>query len=109
MTQCGLGVLVGLCGTVGVGVFVTIGVGGCVAVGVAVGFTGQVVWLNRKPNVSSGKLPMRPATWIVTLGSKFVTTMLNTSEAPFLKLLNLGRNSILAKPGLPVALVHTTL
>ena len=91
---------------VGVGVFVASG--GAVLVGVAVGPAGQMVWLNRKLNVSSGALPARPATWMVTLGSKFVTTILNTSEAPFLKLLNLGRNSMLAKPGLPVALVHVT-
>ena len=99
--------MVGLGVAVGVGVFVA--TGGGVLVGVAVGPTGQIIWLNRKLNFSSGELPICPATWIVTLGSKFVTTMLNTSEAPFLKLLNLGRNSILAKPGLPVALVHVTL
>src|SRR5215207_7542126 len=103
-----LGVLVGLGVEVGLGVFVTTGVAGWVAVAVAVGPRGQVVSLKRKLNDSSGALPARPATWIVTLGSKFVTTMLNTSEAPFLKLLNLGRNSMLAKPGLPVALVHVT-
>ena len=103
-----LGVLVGLGVEVGLGVLVTTGVGGCVAVAVAVGPSGQVVSLKRKLNVSSGALPARPATWIVTLGSKFVTTMLNTSEAPFLKLLNLGRNSMLAKPGLSAALVHAT-
>jgi hypothetical protein len=92
---------------VGVGVFVASG--GAVLVGVAVGPSGQVVSLKRKLNVSSGTLPAWPATWIVTFGSKFVTTILNTSEAPFLKLLNLGWNSMLAKPGMPVALVQTTL
>lgn len=61
-------------------------------VGVAVGAIGQMIWLNGKLNFSSGDVPMRPATWIVTLGSKSVTTMLNTSEVPFLKLLNLGWN-----------------
>ena len=84
--------------------FVAPGVG--VLVGVAVGSTGQVVWLNKKLNISSGELP---ATWIVTFGSKFVTTILKRSEAPFLKLLNLGWNTILVKPGLPAAFVQITL
>jgi len=92
---------------VGTGVFVAPGVG--VFVGVAVGSTGQVVWLNKKLNSSSGELPTRPATGIVTFESKFVTTILNTSEAPFLKLLNLGWNTILVKPGLPTASVQLTL
>jgi len=99
--------LVGLGVAVDVGVFVASE--GAVLVGVAVGPAGQVVWLNRKLNISSGKVLTSPATWIVTFGSKFVTTILNTSEAPFLKLLNLGWNSMLAKPGMPVALVQTTL
>lgn len=99
--------MVGLGVEVGVGVFVASG--GGVLVGVAVGPTGQVVWLNRKLNFSAGRLPICPATWIVALGSKFVTTILNTSEAPFLKLLNLGWNWMLVKPGLPVALVQNTL
>lgn len=94
---------------VGVGVFVAPGIGVCEAVGVAVGSIEQMVWLNRKLNFSSGKLPACPATWVVTFGSKFLTTMLNTSEAPFLKLLNLGWNSMLPKPGLPVVLVQVTL
>ena len=103
----GIGVSVGVSvGPIEVGV--ALGSNG-VWVGVAVVPAGHVVWLNRKLNFSLGKVPTWPATWIVTLGSKFVTLMLNTSEAPFLKLLNLGRNSMLAKPGLPVALVHTTL
>jgi len=92
--------LVGLGVEVGLGGFVTTSVAGCVVVAIAVGLTGQVISLNGKSNVSSGALPARPATGIVILGSKFVTTILNTSEAPFLKPLNLGRNSMLAKPGL---------
>jgi len=99
--------LVGLGVAVGVGVFVASG--GAVLVGVAVGPAGQVVWLNRKLNVSSDELLTAPATWIVAFGSKFVTTILNTSETPFLKLLNLGWNWMLAKPGIPVAFVQNTL
>jgi hypothetical protein len=95
-----LGVLVGFGVELGLGVFVTTGVADGVAVAVAVGPRGQVVSLKRKLIVSSGALPAWPATGIVTLGSKFVKTIRNTSEAPFLKLLNLGRNSMLAKPGL---------
>lgn len=94
---------------VAVGVFVAPGTGVCVAVSVAVGSTEQVVWLNGKLNISSGKVPARPATWIVTFGSKFVTVILNTSEAPFLKFLDLGWNSMLVKPGLPVVSVQMTL
>ena len=101
--------MVGFVVGVDVGVFVAPGIGVCVAVGVAVGTIAQVVWLNRKLNFSSGELPACPATWIVTFGSKFVTTMLNTSEAPFLKLLNFGWNTILVKPGLPVVPTELTL
>ena len=102
-----LGVEVGV--GVAVGVFVAPGKDVCVALGVAVGTTGQVVWLNKKLNVSFGKVPACPATWIVTFGSKFATVMLNTSEAPFLKFLDLGWNRMLVKPGLPVASVQVTL
>ncbi len=101
--------MVGLTVGVGVGVFVTPGMGVWVAVGVAVGSTGQVVWLNKKSNVSVVKLPACPATWMVTFGSKFVTVMPNTSEAPFLKFLDFGWNLILVNPGLPVVSVQMTL
>jgi hypothetical protein len=110
-----LGVLVGLvvgvdvAVGVAVGVFVAPGKGVWVAVGVAVGSTGQVVWLNGKLNVSFGNVPACPATWIATFGSKLATVMLNTSEAPFLKLLNFGWNMMLVKPGFPLAPVQVTL
>jgi hypothetical protein len=80
-----------------------------VSVGVAVAPAGQVVWLKRKLNVSFAEVPACPATRIITFGSKFVTVMLNTSEAPFLKFLDLGWNSTPVKPGPPVALVQITL
>lgn len=106
-SSVGVGVSVSRIGAVGVEEGSTVGI--CVCEGVTVASTGQVVWLNKKPNISSGELPTLPATGIVTFESKFVTTILNTSEAPFLKLLNFGWNTILVKPGLPAASVQITL
>ena len=80
---------------VAVGVGVPVGVGGGVSVGVGVEPTGQMVWLKRIPKFSIGEVPTCPATSMVTLGLKFPTTTLNTSEAPFLKLLNLVWNWML--------------
>jgi hypothetical protein len=48
------------------------------------------------------------ATRIVVFGSKFVTTMLNTSTAPLVKVWNVGSNLMLSKPGFPVSRVHET-
>ena len=94
-----------------VGVGVLVGVGGVVGVGVGVGVdaTGQVVWLSRKLNFSSGEVPTWPATWMVVFGLKFLTTILNTSEAPLLNVVNVGWNLMLTNPGLPDVLVQSTL